>query len=90
MANAAPPADASAPPPSRLRWLLRKAWWLHSGVALSFGVGVMLFARAGLAYADKVMMALFASWLVMFIALRFIVGPANRRDNESLARRDLP
>lgn len=82
-ADAAPPA----PPPSRIRWLLRKAWWLHSFVALSFGCGVMLFARAGLAYADKVMMALFASWLVMFIALRFIVGPANRRDNEGFTRK---
>ncbi len=91
MANAAPPADASAPAQSqsRLRRLLRKAWWLHSGVALSFGVGVMLFARAGLAYADKVMIALFASWSIMFIALRFVVGPANRRDNEGLARRGI-
>src|SRR5580692_2954940 len=79
--------DPVEPPPSRLRWLLRKAWWLHSGVALSFGLGVMLFARAGLAYADKVMIALFASWSIMFIALRFIVGPANRRENESVARR---
>ncbi len=81
------PAAAPEPPPSRLRWLMRKAWWLHSCVALSFGVGVMLFARAGLEYADKVMMALFASWLVMFVALRFIVGPANRRDNETITRK---
>jgi len=68
---------------------LRKAWWLHSGFALSFGIGVMLFARAGLAHADKVMIALFASWSVMFIALRFIVGPANRRDKETVARRGI-
>ena len=80
-------APAGPAPVSRIRWLLRKAWWLHSFVALSFGFGVMLFARAGLEYADKVMMALFASWLVMFIALRFIVGPANRRDNETIARK---
>ncbi len=88
----APAADATPPaaaPQSRLRWLLRKAWWLHSGIALSFGVGVMLFARAGLAYADKVMIALFASWSIMFVALRFIVGPANRRDNETLARKGI-
>jgi hypothetical protein len=70
-----------------LRRLVRKAWWLHSGFALAFGVGVMLFARAGLAYADKVMIALFASWALMFIALRFIVGPANRREQENVLRK---
>src|SRR5690349_22996817 len=47
----------------------------------------MLFARAGLAYADKVMIALLGSWLLMFIALRFIVGPANRREQENVIRR---
>ena len=47
----------------------------------------MLFARAGLAYADKVMMALFISWALMFIALRFIVGPANRREQENVIRK---
>jgi hypothetical protein len=81
--------DANAPPPSRLRRILRKAWWLHSGFALSFGVGVMLFARAGLAHADKVMIALFASWLILFLALRFITGPANRREDEGLARKGI-
>jgi hypothetical protein len=81
-------ADASAPPPpSRLRRLVRRLWWFHSFFALSFGAGVMLFARAGLAHADKIMIALFASWLIMFVALRFIVGPANRRDQETIARR---
>ena len=81
------PADPAAPPPSRLKRLLRRIWWFHSFFALSFGAGVMLFARAGLAHADKIMIALFASWLVMFVALRFIVGPANRRDQETIARR---
>ena len=76
-----------SPPPSLLRRIVRKAWWLHSGFALSFGVGVMLFARAGLAYADKVMIALLGSWLLMFIALRFIVGPANRREQENVLRK---
>jgi hypothetical protein len=76
-----------APPPSRLRRILRRLWWVHSFFALSSGAGVMLFARAGLAHADKIMIALFASWLVMFVALRFIVGPANRRDQETIARR---
>jgi hypothetical protein len=86
------PADPSPPPPpsqSLFRRLVRKAWWLHSGFALSFGVGVMLFARAGLAYADKVMIALFVSWLLMFIALRFIVGPANRKVDEKLIRKGI-
>ncbi|HEY5921328.1 MAG TPA: DUF5924 family protein [Kofleriaceae bacterium] len=81
------PGQPPPPPASLLRRLIKKAWWLHSGFALSFGVGVMLFARAGLAYADKVMMALFISWALMFIALRFIVGPANRREDENMIRK---
>jgi hypothetical protein len=80
---------ADAPPPSRLRRILRRLWWVHSTVALSFGVGVMLFARAGLAYADKVLVALLASWLLLFVALRFITGPANRRDDEHVVRKGL-
>jgi hypothetical protein len=87
--NPALEADPAQPQPSRIRRILRKAWWLHSTFALSFGVGVMLFARAGLAHADKVMIALFASWLLMFIALRFIVGPANRREDEALLRKGI-
>jgi hypothetical protein len=88
--QAAPdPVATTAPPPGRLKRILRKIWWLHSGVALTFGVGVMLFARAGLAHADKVLIALFASWLLLFIALRFIVGPANRREQETLTRKGL-
>ena len=75
------------PPPGKWKRVLKRLWWFHSLFALSFGVGVMLFARSGLAHADKVMMALFVSWLVMFVALRFIVGPANRRDQEGLARK---
>ena len=90
MGQAAPdPVAAAAPPPGKLKRILRKIWWLHSGVALAFGVGVMLFARAGLAHADKVMIALFAAWLLLFIALRFIVGPANRREEESLTRKGI-
>jgi hypothetical protein len=83
----AEPASTDAPPPGRLKRLLRKAWWFHSFFALSFGVGVMLFARSGLKYADKVLMALTVSWLLMFIALRFIVGPTNRREDEKLIRK---
>jgi hypothetical protein len=81
------PSQPAATSPSRLRRIARRLWWLHSCVALAFGAGVMLFARAGLAHADKIMIALFASWLIMFVALRFIVGPANRRDQETIARR---
>jgi len=79
--------ESPDPGPSPWRRLMRRLWWFHSFFALSFGAGVMLFARAGLAHADKIMIALFASWLVMFVALRFIVGPANRRDQETIARR---
>lgn len=89
MSSHAVDVDPNAPPPSLFRRLVRKAWWLHSGFALTFGVGVMLFARAGLAYADKVMLALLGSWLLMFIALRFIVGPANRREDEKLLRKGI-
>ncbi len=80
-------APDGAPPAGRLKRVLRRAWWFHSFFALFFGIGVMLFARAGLAHADKVMMALFLSWLLMFIALRFIVGPTNRREQEGMARK---
>ena len=92
MSHAAPPDavdDSAAPPQSWIKKLLRRAWWFHSFFALSFGVGVMLFARAGLAHADKVMMALMVSWLLMFVALRFITGPVNRRENEHIVRRGI-
>lgn len=81
------PVDPNAPPPSKLKRLIARLWWFHSFFALAFGVGVMLFARSGLAHADKVMMALFISWGLMFIALRFIVGPANRKEQEGIARK---
>jgi Family of unknown function (DUF5924) len=67
--------------------MIRRAWWAHSGVALCFGAGVMAYSRAGLHYADKLMIALFGSWLLMFVALRFIVGPENRKEDETLARK---
>ncbi|MEO8844431.1 MAG: DUF5924 family protein [Kofleriaceae bacterium] len=89
MASAVPDSAPAAPPPGKLRRILRKIWWLHSGVALSFGLGVMLFARAGLAHADKVLIALFVSWLLLFVALRFITGPANRREQEGIARKGI-
>jgi len=92
-----PPLDAVAPLPPpvfidepRYGWvkkIIKKVWWLHSFVALGFGVGVMLFARHGLAYADKILMVLCLSWLLMFVALRFIVGPTNRADDERFLRK---
>ena len=89
--SAKPEAAVSLPdppaPPSRLRRIVARLWWFHSFFALAFGVGIMLFARAGLAHADKVMIALFVSWSLMFVALRFIVGPANRKENEKIVRK---
>jgi len=86
---AADEGAAPAPPPGKLKRVVKRLWWFHSFFALAFGVGVMIFARAGLEHADKVMIALFVSWFVMFIALRFIVGPTNRRDNENIARKGM-
>ena len=83
------PAAESHPAPGRLQRLMRRVWWLHSAFALSFGVGVMLFARRGLAYADNVLIVLAASWLLVFIAFRFIVGAHNRRPEEKIARKGL-
>ncbi len=90
MGHGKPEPDPTAPvrpPPSKLARIARKIWWFHSFFALSFGCGVMLFARHGLAYADKLLMVLLLSWSLMFIALRFIVGPANRSDSEGLGRK---
>jgi hypothetical protein len=89
VASAVPDSAPASPPPGKLTRIFRKIWWLHSGVALSFGLGVMLFARAGLAHADKVLIALFVSWLLLFVALRFITGPANRREQEGFARKGI-
>lgn len=74
---------------SRLKRWIRKAWWVHSLGALAFGVGVMLFARKGLAYADKILIGLGISWLLMFVAVRFIVGPQNRKPDENTAKKGL-
>jgi Family of unknown function (DUF5924) len=83
-----PSAESTEPVPRRrLAGIGRKIWWLHSFGALSVGVSVMLFARAGLAYADKVLIALCGSWLIVFVSLRFIVGPANRRPDEHVVRK---
>lgn len=67
--------------------MLRRLWWLHSAGALAFGVAAMAFARAGLAHGDKILLVLCGSWLLVFFALRFVVGPQNRRPDETLARK---
>jgi hypothetical protein len=81
------PEPAASPQRRGLSWFIHKAWWLHSLGALTFGVGVMLFARQGLAYADKLLTVLGLSWLLMFVAFRFIVGPSNRLPNERITRK---
>ncbi|HUS68662.1 MAG TPA: DUF5924 family protein [Kofleriaceae bacterium] len=83
------PAGAAAPRQGRFQRLMKRAWWLHSFGALAFGVGVMLFARKGLDHADKVLTVLGLSWLLVFVAFRFIVGAANTSPDERRARKGL-
>lgn len=83
----APEASASERRGAWLSGLLRRLWWLHSAGALAFGVAAMAFARAGLAHGDKILLVLCGSWLLVFFALRFVVGPQNRRPDETLARK---
>jgi uncharacterized protein DUF5924/DUF2914 family protein len=80
-------AEIAPAAPGRFARIMQRIWWLHSFFALSFGLGVMLLARHGLAHADKIFTVLFLSWLLMFVALRFIVGPANRTESDGLTRR---
>ena len=83
-------ADELEPrPPGRMARLVRHAWWLHSFWALAFGVGVMLFARKGIAHADKVLVVAGVAWLLVFIAVRFIAGPSNTSPDEKLAKKGL-
>jgi hypothetical protein len=72
-----------------MRRFVRHAWWLHSFWALAFGVGVMLFARKGIAHADKVLVVAGVAWLLVFVAVRFIVGPSNTSPDEALAKKGL-
>jgi hypothetical protein len=81
--------EVAAPQSGRLARLVAHAWWLHSFWALAFGVGVMLFARKGIAHADKLLVVAGAAWLLVFVAVRFIVGPGNTSPDEALARRGL-
>ena len=86
----AKPQDHSgqdAPKVGRLKALMAKIWWLHSFGALGFGVVVMAFARKGLAHADKVLIPLAASWILVFVAFRFIVRPANRKPGSDQDKR---
>ena len=73
--------DASRPP-GRLARFLRQAWWLHSFWALALGVGVMFFARKGIAHADKILVVAGVAWLLVFVAVRFITGPGNTSSDE--------
>jgi len=83
--------DKGAPQGERSRFerFVRRLWWLHSMWALVFGVGVMLYARKGLAHADKLLLILAASWFIVFFALRFIVGPENARPDDPLLKKGL-
>ncbi|HTJ41380.1 MAG TPA: DUF5924 family protein [Kofleriaceae bacterium] len=72
---------------TRFQNITRKLWWLHSFGGLTISLSMMLLSRAGLAYADKLLIALIGSWLLVFVALRFIVGPANRKDDEHFVRK---
>ena len=84
-----PDAGQGTGPVKRTRWqgLTRKLWWLHSFGGLTISLSMMLLSRAGLAYADKLLIALIGSWCLVFIALRFIVGPANRKADEHFVRK---
>lgn len=79
-------ADSPGPRLRGFQALMQKLWWFHSFFALFFGVVVMAFARKGLAHADKVLVALALSWALIFVAFRFIVGPANRKPEEHFAK----
>jgi hypothetical protein len=73
----------------RFHRLMKQAWWLHSFGALAFGVGVMLFARKGLEYAEQLLLVLLLSWVLVFVAFRFIVGAANTSPHERRARKGI-
>ena len=72
---------------TRFQNITRKLWWLHSFGGLTISLSMMLLSRAGLAYADKLLIALIGSWCLVFVALRFIVGPANRKADEHFVRK---
>ena len=79
----------SPPKRSRFEGFVRKLWWLHSMWALVFGIGVMIYARKGLAHADKLLIVLGVSWFLVFFALRFIVGPDNVKADDKLLKKGL-
>jgi len=85
----APPAHRREPARAPRRFRARYAWWIHSAWALCFGVGVMLFARRGLNYADTALIVLGAAWLIVFVAFRFVVGAKNRGAVESKQKKGL-
>lgn len=82
-------AEPVSPRVRRFHRLMTQAWWLHSFGALAFGVGVMMFARKGIEHADIVLTVLLLSWVLVFVAFRFIVGPANTSPDERRAKKGL-
>jgi hypothetical protein len=73
----------------RFERFVRRLWWLHSLWALAFGVGVMIYARRGLAHADKMLLFVAVSWFLVFLALRFVVGPENSSPEDRLTKKGL-
>ena len=63
----APEVDQGTGPVQRTRWqnITRKLWWLHSFGGLTISLSMMLLSRAGLAYADKLLIALIGSWCLV-------------------------
>ncbi|MBT8493454.1 MAG: DUF2914 domain-containing protein [Deltaproteobacteria bacterium] len=82
-------SPAPAKPETRFRRLVRRIWWLHSLWALAFGIGVMIFAREGLRYAEQLLLLLAGSWFLVFVALRFIVGRGELDEKEKLHKKGL-
>jgi uncharacterized protein DUF5924 len=85
MSSGAAPAAGG----SRFERVIRKLWWLHSCWALVFGIGVMACARKGLGYPDKLLVCLVASWVLIFVALRFIVGRDHTSPGDGLPKKGL-
>lgn len=84
--------SSRSPPVGRSRgfaWLVQKLWWVHSLWALGFGIAVIVYARRGAVTPDKLPSFLAVSWVVVFLALRFVVGSRDEPSAERLPRRGL-
>lgn len=80
-------STAAAEKPPLIRRLINLVWMLHSVWGLVFGLGIMIMARKGLAVADKLLIVAGISWILMFLALRFVVGAENRRPDERFVKK---